>query len=117
MSFIHFSISNHFTPLDGEISASNFLLNALSDGQIRPFGQLDWAATDLSPQLSCVWLQPRLSVKAAHWLINYAPFVLVVEIISIIIFEFEFSSTAILRVTPRLTTHSFVTTHHCNKEF
>ena len=56
-------------------------------------------------------------VKATHWLINYAPFVLVLEIISIIIFEFEFSSTAILRVTPRLTTHSFVTAHHCNKEF
>ena len=70
-----------------------------------------------SPQLSCIQLQPRLTVEAALWLINYAPFVLVLEIISIIILEFEFSSTAILRVTPRLTTHSFVTTHHCNKEF
>ena len=42
---------------------------------------------------------------------------LVLEIISIIVFEFESSSAAILRVTPRLTTHSFVTGHHCNKEF
>ena len=81
---------------------------------MRPF---DWAAADLSPQLLCIWLQPRLTVEAAHWLINYAPFILVLEIISIIIFEFEFSSTAILRVTPRLTTHSFVTANHCNKEF
>ena len=90
------------------------LLKALDDGQIRPF---DWAAADLSPQLSCVWLQARLMVKASHWLINYVPFVLVLEIIFIIIFEFEFSSTTILRVTPRLTTHSFVTAHHCNKGF
>ena len=90
------------------------MLKALDGGQIR---LLDRAAADLSPWLSCVWLQPRLMVEAAHWLINYAPFVLVLEIISIIIFEFEFSSTAILRVTPRLTTHSFVTTHQCNKEF
>ena len=90
------------------------MLNVLSDDRIRPF---DRAAADLSPQLSCVWLQPRLMVEAAHWLINYAPFVLVLEIISIIIFEFEFSSTAILRITPRLTTHSFVTAHHCKKEF
>ena len=26
---------------------------------------------DLSPWSSCVWLQPRLTVEAAHWLINY----------------------------------------------
>ena len=57
------------------------------------------------------------STGAAHWLIIYAPFVLVLEIISIIIFEFEFSSTGILRITPRLTTNNFVTAHHCNKEF
>ena len=69
------------------------MLKALDGSQIRPF---DWAAADLSPQLSCIWLQPRLMVKATHWLINYAPFVLVLEIISIIIFEFECSSTAIL---------------------
>ena len=90
------------------------MLKTLNGGQIRPFNQ---AAANLSSQLSCVWFQPRLTVEATHWLINYAPFVLVLEIISIIIFEFEFSSTAILRVTPRLTTHSFVTTHQCNKEF
>ena len=90
------------------------MLKALKGSQIQPF---DWAAPDLSPWLSCVWLQPRITVKAAHWLINFASFVLVLEIISIIIFEFEFSSTTILRVTPRLTTHSFVTAHHCNKEF
>ena len=90
------------------------MLKALDGGRIRLF---DRAAADLSPRLSCVWLQPRLTVKAAHWLINYTPFVLVLEIISIIIFEFEFSSTAILRVTTRLMTHSFVTAHHCNKEF
>ena len=41
-------------------------------------------------------------VKATHWLIDYTPFVLVLEIISIVIFEFEFGSTTILRVTPRL---------------
>ena len=33
------------------------------------------------------------------------PFVLVLDIISIIIFEFEFSSTGIPRETPRLTTN------------
>ena len=90
------------------------MLKALDASQIRPFDQ---AAADLSPWLSCIWLQPRLTVEAAHWLINYVPFVLVLEIISLFIFEFEFSSTAILRVTPRLTTHSFVTAHHCNREF
>ena len=47
------------------------MLNALNDGQIQtgriqPFGWLNWAATDLSPQLSCIWLQPRLTVEAAH---------------------------------------------------
>ena len=67
------------------------VLKALDGGRIRPFDQ---AAADLSPRLSCVLLQPRLTVKATHWLINYVPFVLVLEIISIIIFEFEFSSTA-----------------------
>ena len=50
------------------------MLKALDGGQIRPF---NWAAADLSPRLSCVWLQPRLIVEAAHWLINYASFVLV----------------------------------------
>ena len=69
------------------------MLKALDGGRIRPF---DRAAADLSPQLSCVWLQPRLTVEATHWLINYAPFIVVLEIISIIIFEFECSSTAIL---------------------
>ena len=90
------------------------MLKALDGGQIRLFNR---AAAELSPQLLCIWLQPRLTVEATHWLINYAPFVLVLEIISIIIFEFEFSSTTILRVTPRLTTHNFVTAHHCYKEF
>ena len=91
------------------------MLKALDGGQIRPF---DWAAADLSTRSSCIWFQPGgLTVEAAHWLINYVPFVLVLENISIVIFEFEFGSTAILRVTPRLTTHSFVTAHHCNKEF
>ena len=52
------------------------VLKALDGGQIRPF---DRAAADLSPRLSWVWLQPRLTVKATHWLIT--PFVL--EIISI----------------------------------
>ena len=89
------------------------MLKALDGSQIQPF---DRAAADLSPQLSCIWLQPRLTVEATYWLINYALFVLVLEIISIIIFEFECSSTAILRVAPRLTTHSFVSAHHCNKE-
>ena len=28
------------------------MLKALDGGQIQPF---DWAATDLSPQSSCVW--------------------------------------------------------------
>ena len=87
------------------------MLKALDAGRIRPFNQ---AAADLSPwSLLCIWLQPRLMVEAAHWLINY--------MLSLrdyfYMFEFESSSTAILRVTPRLTTHSFVTTHHCNKEF
>ena len=87
------------------------MLKALDVGQIQPF---NWAAADLSPWSSlCIWLQLRLTVEAAHWLINYA--------LSLrdyfYMFEFESSSTAILRVTPRLTTHSFVTAHHCNKEF
>ena len=82
------------------------MLKALDAGLIRPF---DWAAVDLSPRSSlCIWFQPRLMVKAAHWLINY--------VLSLrdyfYMFEFESSGTAILRVTPRLTTHSFVTTHH-----
>ena len=87
------------------------MLKALDAGQIQPF---DRTAADLSPRSSlCIWLQPRLTVEATRWLINYA--------LSLrdyfYIFEFESSSTTILRVTPRLTTHSFVTTHHCNKEF
>ena len=87
------------------------VLKALDGGRIRPFDQ---AAADLSPWSSYVWFRPGgLTVEAAHWLIDYMPFVLVLEIIV----KFEFGSTAILRVTPRLTTHSFVTTHHCNKEF
>ena len=61
------------------------MLKALDGSRIQPF---DRAAADLSPWLLCVWLQPRLMVKATHWLINYAPFVLVLEIISIIMFEF-----------------------------
>ena len=76
--------------------------------------EFDRAAADLSPQSSsCIWLQLRLMVKATHWLINY--------VLSLrdnfYMFEFESSSTIILRVTPRLTTLSFVTAHHCNKEF
>ena len=87
------------------------MLKALDAGRIRPF---DWAAADLSPRSSlCIWLQPRLTVEAAHWLINYT--------LSLrdyfYMFESESSSAVILRVTPRLTTHSFVTAHHCNKEF
>ena len=86
------------------------LLKALNVGRIRPF---DRAAADLSPWSSCIWLQPRLTVEATHWLINY--------MLSLrdyfYVFEFESSSTIILGVTPRLTTHSFVTSHHCNKEF
>ena len=85
------------------------MLKALDAGRIQPF---NWAAADLSPLSSlCIWLQPRLTVKATHQLINY--------VLSLrdyfYMFEFESSST-ILRVTPRLTTHSFVTAHHCNKE-
>ena len=91
------------------------MLKALDGSRIRPF---DRAAADLSPWSSCVWFRPGgLTVEATHWLINYAPFVLVLEIISIVIFEFKFGPTTILRVIPRLTTHSFVTAHHCNKEF
>ena len=91
------------------------VLKALDGGRIRPF---DRAAADLSPRSSSVWFRPGgLTVEAAHWLINYAPFVLVLEIISIVIFEFELGSTAILRGSPRLTTHSFVTAHHFNEEF
>ena len=47
----------------------SLLLKALDAGRIRPF---DRAAADLSPQSSCIWLQLRLMVEAAHWLINYA---------------------------------------------
>ena len=70
------------------------MLKALDAGRIRPF---DWAAADLSPRsLLCIWLQPRLTVEAAHWLINYA--------LSLrdyfYMFEFESSTTTILRVTP-----------------
>ena len=86
------------------------LLKTLDAGQIRPFDQ---AAADLSPQ-SLLWisLQPRLTVEATHWLIDY--------MLSLrdyfYMFEFESSSAAILRVTPRLTTHSFVMAHYCKKE-
>ena len=45
------------------------MLKALDVGRIRLF---DRVAADLSPQSSCIWFQPRLMVKAAHWLINYA---------------------------------------------
>ena len=87
------------------------MLKALDASRIQPFDQ---AAADLSPRSSlCIWLQPRLTVEADHWLINYA--------LSLrdnfYMLELESSSTAILRVAPRLTTHSFVTAHHCNKEF
>ena len=44
------------------------MLKALDVSRIQPFDQ---AATDLSPQSSCIWLQPRLMVEATHWLINY----------------------------------------------
>ena len=86
------------------------MLKALDAGRIRPF---DRAAADPSPQSSlCTWLQLRLMVEAAYWLINY--------VLSLrdyfYMFEFESSSTAILRVTPRLTTHSFVTAHQTQKE-
>ena len=82
------------------------MLKALDVSQIRPFNR---AAADLSPWSSCIWLQLRLTVEATHWLIN--------DTLSLrdyfYVFEFESSSTVILGVTPRLTTH----THHCNKEF
>ena len=41
---------------------------ALDVSRIRPF---DRVAADLSPRSSCIWFQPRLTVEAAHWLINY----------------------------------------------
>ena len=44
------------------------MLKALDVSRIRPF---DRAAADLSPRSSCIWLQLRLMVKAADWLINY----------------------------------------------
>ena len=44
------------------------MLKTLDAGRIRPF---NWEAADLSPQLLCIWLQLRLTVKAAHFLNNY----------------------------------------------
>ena len=44
------------------------LLKALDVGRIRPF---DRVAADPSPQSWCIWHQPRLTVEATHWLINY----------------------------------------------
>ena len=103
-------IQNNWSLFHRIINITTSLLKGLDAGRIRPFNR---AAADLSPQsLLCIWLQPRLTVEAAHWLINY--------VLSLrdyfYMFEFESSSTTILRVTPRLTTHSFVTTHHCNEE-
>ena len=50
------------------------LLKALDGAQIRPF---DRAAADLSPRLLCIWLQPRLTVEAAHRLINHNPMLMI----------------------------------------